>query len=293
MLVTRINPEWTWPRANKIVIADDVTNVTDVTASVPIRYKLGKKATIPHERPALHRSLMRSFAEYLDDGDQDRMITKWYQDHGPLTIDGNVDSFIEEASIAWWTVTILDRFGGIGAYSNETAIEPGELEILAADQLFLTVPDHLGRDDTETLPYSALLAAVIRHINQHLDENVTLINEEPWDIPRNRFGKKDPSNLGQDDTTTHKISTVAQPRNLSGYIWLRIQHQLEETPNINYYPCGNFEECNQELPIRSDVSRRKWCSNACRMSKKTRIATKVDELLKDEDWLRENRGWLS
>ena len=110
MLVTRINPEWTWPRAKDVV--------TDVTA---ISYTPAVKTTTPHEKPALHRSLMRAFAQYLDDGDEERMITKWYQDHGPLTIDGTVESFLEEASIVWWTVTVLDRFGGIGAYSNEKA----------------------------------------------------------------------------------------------------------------------------------------------------------------------------
>ena len=265
MLVTRINPEWTWPRANKVVIADAVTSVTDVTPTTAITYKLIKRSTTPHERPALHRSLMRSFAEYLDDGDQIRMITKWYQNHGPLKIDGTVESFIKEASIVWWVVNVIDRFGGIGAYTNEDAIQPGEVKLFPADFLNLEVPDRLGRDTTETLPYSALLDQSIRHINEYLDGTATLINEKPWDIKRDRYGKKDPTYA--DDMTTHKISTVAQPRNLSGYIWLRIQHQLEETPNINYYPCGNFEECNQELPIRSDVSRRKWCSNACRMSK--------------------------
>ena len=125
MLITRINPDWTWPRAKDVFIFEGsfdlesvVTDVTDVTA---ISYTPAVKTTTPHEKPALHRSLMRAFAQYLDDGDEERMITKWYQDHGPLTIDGTVESFLDEASIVWWTVTVLDRFGGIGAYSNEKA----------------------------------------------------------------------------------------------------------------------------------------------------------------------------
>lgn len=294
MLVTRINPDWAWPRAKNVAINKSTT--TDRQSELgmssmgrEISYTDGVKETTPHERPALHRSLMRSFDQYLVDGDHAHMIVDWYEAHGPLTIDGTVDSFLEEASIAWWVTNVIDRFGGIGAYSTEDAIHPDKVRLFAADSLYLDVPNptlkktFMGKfsrsrgeivaklvenfgSEGWRLPYSALLDQTIRHINLYLDRNVTLINESPWDMGRDRFGKKDPSRT--DDTTTHRITTVAQPRNLSGYIWLRIQHQLEETPNINYYPCGNFEDCGQELPIMSDVSRRKWCSNACRMSKK-------------------------
>jgi hypothetical protein len=163
---------------------------------------------------------------------------------------------------------VLDRLGGIGAYSNEEAIQPGDIPILVGDRLFVEVSEHPDESLAKELkdaPYSRILAQVIRHINQGLHDNATLTNEDPWDIPRNHFGKKDPSKLEKNDRAGHKISTVAQPRNLIGYLWLRIQNQFEKTPDINYYPCSNFENCDQELPIMSDVSRRKWCSDACRM----------------------------
>ena len=117
---------------------------------------------------------------------------------------------------------------------------------------------------TWRVPYSSLLKWVIEYINQYLKENTYFTNENPWDVTRNRFGKKDIANANK--TTGHRITTVAAPRNLSGYIWLLIQQQLEKIPNIDYYPCRNFENCAQELVGTSAISRRKWCSDACRLT---------------------------
>ena len=54
MQVTRINPEWIWNRALHVNITDTYISHTNTDTT-----------TIPHEKPALHRTLMREFEKFL------------------------------------------------------------------------------------------------------------------------------------------------------------------------------------------------------------------------------------
>ena len=328
MQVTRINPEWIWNRALHVNITDTYISHTNTD-----------KTTIPHEKPALHRTLMREFEKFLKSTEptifheiikgttpdnhalyarktfvtqRKKLIIDWYEAYGPLQVGfaaklpneigvtrdkerprrNRIDVFMEEAGAVWWVVNVLDRIGGIGAYRDYLAIKPKETRVTTANSLTIEVPnpmltnidwgaaeaarkgEGIGQilqadnknitSPTWQVPYSSLLKWVIEYINQYLKENTYFTNENPWDVTRDRFGKKDLANATK--TTGHRITTVAAPRNLSGYIWLLIQQQLEKTPNIDYYPCRNFENCAQELVGTSAISRRKWCSNACRLT---------------------------
>ena len=335
MRVTRINPEWSWKRARSVAVGGTYISHIDAV-----------KETKPQENPALHRTLMRGFEEFLESnldtaveeieegtipgnhalfarkvfiGSREEFISDWYKAYGPLQLGfaaklpdevgvnrgkfrsrrNRIDSFIEEASIVWWVVNVLDRFGGIAAYRNCSALDLRELDISSAGSLVLEVPNpmltsarwgaavaarkgegvgqlkQLGNKNvpssTWQVPFSALIKWVIEYIDHYLKENTYFKNEGPWDMPRDRFGRKNPAK-SKDDTIGHRITTVAQPRNLSGYIWLCIQHQLEETPNIDYYPCKHFEICGQELIGTEKVTRRMYCSESCRVKKYTATA---------------------
>ena len=328
MQVTRIKPEWIWNRAVHVNLTDTYISYTNTA-----------KTTKPHEKPALHRTLMREFEKFLKSTkatvfheitedtipdnhtlyarktfvtQREKLIGNWYEAYGPLQVGfaaklpnetgvnrgkerprrNRIDVFMEEVGTVWWVVNVLDRLGGIGAYHDCLAIKYQEISITTANSLTLEVPNPMlttitwgaaeaarkgegigeilqagGKSITSPTwqaPYSSLLKWVIEYINQYLKENTYLTNENPWDVTRDRFGKKDIAN--SIETTGHLITTVAAPRNLSGYIWLLIQQQLEKTPNIDYYPCRNFENCDQELLGTSGVSKRKWCSNACRLA---------------------------
>ena len=333
MRVTRINPEWSWKRAIGVTVGDTYISHIDAV-----------KETKPQETPALHRTLMRGFEEFLESnlgaaaeeiqagaipsnhalfsrkifiGSREEFISNWYKAYGPLQLGfaaklpnevgvnrgkirprrNRIDSFIEEASIAWWVVNVLDRFGGIAAYKNCPALDLRELDISSAASLFLEVPSPMltsaswgaavaarkGEDvgqlkrlgtsknvpsGTWQVSFGVLIKWVIEYIDHYLKENTYFKNEGPWDMPRDRFGRKNPANA-KNTTIGHRIMTVAQPRNLSGYIWLCIQHQLEETPNIDYYPCKHFEICGQELIGTETVTRRMYCSESCRVKKYT------------------------
>ena len=328
MQVTRINPEWIWNRALHVNITDTYISHTNTDTT-----------TIPHEKPALHRTLMREFEKFLKSTEptifheiikgttpdnhalyarktfvtqRKKLIIDWYNAYGPLQVGfaaklpneigvtrdkerprrNRIDVFMEEAGAVWWVVNVLDRIGGIGAYHDCLAIKPKETSVTTANSLTIEVPNPMltninwgaaeaarkgegvgqilqeGNKNiaspTWRVPYSSLLKWVIEYINQYLKENTYFTNENPWDVTRNSFGKKDIANANK--TTGHRITTVAAPRNLSGYIWLLIQQQLEKTSNIDYYPCRNFENCAQELVGTSAISRRKWCSDACRLT---------------------------
>ena len=179
------------------------------------------------------------------------------------------DELLDEARHVWWIVGVLDVFKQNELNPQEVSLLEAERRLIEVtnpligmseldkglieakyknvDQLMKSFSLFQGQGEYEwpvvrlaarflsptdakwTVSYSTLLDSVVGTINHYLALNTFVQNQHPQDFPRDASGKKISFNAPPYETINHRITTVLQPRNLSGYIWIRIQEQFEAT----------------------------------------------------------------
>ena len=274
--ISRINPDFTWDR------------IAPNTESGRIQWRP------PYEAPALHLTLADRYQEVLDKVvSPDEFRDRWLKDFGEFYGDDS-PGYIEDARRVWWIVQVLNIF-------SENNIDPEQIQVLEADRIRLAVPnpmygmnppedeqrqvapdvtynvrgkyawtadrlawEHLRSNDPATweTSYSVLLIALMESIDDGLGENTQSRYESPWNIKRDKFGRR---MSGKVETATHRFQRVIEPGNLIGYIWLRIADHFEDGVNLKYYHCDGFERCGMWMvKPRKNQSQRAWHSEACR-----------------------------
>ena len=178
-----------------------------------------------------------------------------------------IDELLEEARHAWWVIQVLDVFKqneldpqAISLIEAERCLllVPNPLQGLRdldegviaakyknAEKLIKNFSHFQGQGQyewpvlrfasrfvspTETewsAAYSMLLDNVVATIDHYLALNTFIQNQNPQDFPRDVFGRKKSLDNFPYEAVKHRIATVIQPRNLSGYIWLRLQEDFE------------------------------------------------------------------
>jgi hypothetical protein len=251
MQILRLNPEWQWAKWTNAALTDGELRVK----------RLNERKYRPvSQNPAPQYSLKMIYELLQPTEVRDDNISRWLQDYGPLDLSHSiyfdVHTFINEAHHIWWITSVLDEFRKHKINPRELSKEhtignvlvvPNPLRREAADPYFPAAQRALNtglllEDKNWSVPYVELIHDIIITIDHYLEQNTFVKNEVhpndqlPWQLERDRYGRRNQSTL-KDVETYLKISTVIEPRNLSGYIWLRLQEQLDELPNYYYYNC--------------------------------------------------------
>ena len=271
MRITRLNPEWQWNKWSNA----NVVNGEQTQEKLTLR-----KYRPVAQNPAPQYSLSDFYIKMQDLEFRDDWIQKWLVSYGPLDnihsdsasvfkSSFNAEAFLEEAHHVWWVTSVLDEF-------RKQKIDPSTITKAKAIGDELTVKNPMyGRESGKLLyPYgyvdadyfsarkqassdkvkktdadwstthSVLLKHVLQTINYYLKHNTFVSNELnpddglPWRKTRDLYGRRNKKTASWD--TYISVSTVAEPKNLSGYMWLRNQEQLSELPHFYYYNCQQF-----------------------------------------------------
>ena len=280
MQITRINPEWQWYKW---------TNATVTNNALLVR-RLNERQYRPvSQNPAPQYSLKLIYELLQTPEIRDDNLSRWLQDYGPLNVTNpihfNTQQFMDEAHHIWWITSVLDTFRKQRinplTISNQHRIGdellvPNPLRFPAQERYFPAAQRAqkagLSAEHKDWLvTYVDLIHDLIVTIDHYLEINTFVKNEVhpedhlPWKIERDRYGRRNQPNI-QESETFLRISTVIEPRNLSGYIWLRIQEQLAELPDYYYYNC-----LQMFTPIRGHECytylKRKNTDNVCKFCK--------------------------
>ena len=273
MRITRLNPEWQW---NKWSNANVVNGEQTQEKLTQRKYRPVAQNPAPQYSLSDFYTRMQDL-EFRDEWMQKWLVSYGPLDaiHSSYS-SFNAEAFLQEAHHVWWVTGVLDEFRKqkIDLSTITKDFDYAEVDIYHVSNLTVDNPTTHGREPGLLYPYgyvdfdyfsasqhatkeglkrtdpkwstsqTVLLTHVIQTINYYLQHNTFISNELnpddrlPWRKTRDLYGRR---NKKTADTDTHlSVSTVAEPKNLSGYMWLRIQEQLSELPHFYYYNCQQF-----------------------------------------------------
>ena len=268
MWISQINPDWVWEKwESSVVKGGQVTKYARTVKYFPqyevpdLQKTLGARFAELVNGVVSEESFISSWLN--DFGPLSNTGLQLFR----------IDELLEEARHVWWVLQVLDVFKrngldpeSINLIEAERCLLPvpnplqglSDLEegVIAAkyknaEKLVKSFSHFQGQGQYEwpvlrlasrsvssaetewSASYSMLLDNVVATINHYLALNTFIQNQNPQDFPRDVFGRKKSSDDFPYEAVKHKIATVIQPRNLSGYIWLRLQEEFEATPTFS------------------------------------------------------------